>query len=61
MARYPQVKVHLYAKSERPGRKIGHVTVCGEASVPVREVAAASAAFLTTGTWPDGHPVHGPG
>lgn len=59
MARYPQAKVHLYAKPERRGRKIGHVTVCGEAPVPVREVAVACAVFLTTGTWPDGYPVHG--
>jgi 5-(carboxyamino)imidazole ribonucleotide synthase len=28
MARDPGVKVHLYGKSVRPGRKIGHVTVC---------------------------------
>lgn len=59
MARYPQAKVHLYAKPERPGRKIGHVTVCGEVSL--RGVAVASAAFLATGTWPDGYPVHGQG
>lgn len=61
MARYPQAKVHLYAKPERPGRKIGHVTVCGEASAAVREVAVACAVFLTNGTWPDGYPVHGQG
>jgi 5-(carboxyamino)imidazole ribonucleotide synthase len=59
MARYPQAKVHLYAKSERPGRKIGHVTVCGDELGPVREVAVASAAFLATGMWTDGYPVHG--
>ena len=58
MARYPQAKVHLYAKPERPRRKIGHVTVLGEAPVPARNVAVASAAFLATGAWPDGHPVH---
>jgi len=61
MARYPQAKAHLYAKSERPGRKLGHVTVCGEQRASVREVAVASAAFLATGSWPDGYPVHGPG
>jgi len=59
MARYPQAKLHLYAKLERPGRKIGHVTVFGDELVPVREVAVASAAFLATGAWPDGYPVHG--
>ncbi|MFN2536114.1 MAG: 5-(carboxyamino)imidazole ribonucleotide synthase [Pseudonocardiaceae bacterium] len=61
MARYPQAKLHLYAKSQRPGRKVGHITVSGEELVPVREVATASAAFLATGVWPDGYPVHGQG
>jgi 5-(carboxyamino)imidazole ribonucleotide synthase len=59
MARYPQAKVHLYAKPERPGRKIGHVTVCGAQLASVHGVAVASAAFLATGRWPDGYPVHG--
>ncbi|MGH3777404.1 MAG: 5-(carboxyamino)imidazole ribonucleotide synthase [Pseudonocardiaceae bacterium] len=59
MARYPEVKVHLYAKPERPRRKVGHVTVLGTQLAPVRETAVASAAFLATGHWPDGHPVHG--
>jgi 5-(carboxyamino)imidazole ribonucleotide synthase len=61
MARYPEAKVHLYAKPERPGRKIGHVTVLGAQLAPVREMAVASATFLALGTWPDGYPVHGPG
>lgn len=61
MARHPQVKVHLYAKPERPRRKIGHVTVLGEVPVWVRNVAIASAAFLASGSWPDGYPVHGQG
>jgi 5-(carboxyamino)imidazole ribonucleotide synthase len=61
MARYPQAKLHLYAKPQRPGRKIGHITVSGEELVPVREVATASATFLATGAWPDGYPVHGQG
>ena len=30
MARDPGVKVHLYGKEVRPGRKLGHVTVVGE-------------------------------
>ena len=29
MARDPGVKVHLYGKAVRPGRKVGHVTVLG--------------------------------
>ncbi|MGH3755056.1 MAG: 5-(carboxyamino)imidazole ribonucleotide synthase [Pseudonocardiaceae bacterium] len=61
MARYPEMKVHLYAKPERPRRKIGHVTVLGAQLAPVRAAAVASAAFLATGTWPDGYPGHGPG
>ncbi|HKS52354.1 MAG TPA: 5-(carboxyamino)imidazole ribonucleotide synthase [Pseudonocardiaceae bacterium] len=59
MARYPQAKVHLYAKPERPGRKIGHVTVSGDEPVGLREVAVTAAAFLATGAWTDGYPVHG--
>ncbi|WP_281964658.1 5-(carboxyamino)imidazole ribonucleotide synthase [Serinicoccus marinus] len=29
MARDPGLKIHLYGKGVRPGRKLGHVTVCG--------------------------------
>ena len=29
LARDPGVKVHLYGKGVRPGRKVGHVTVIG--------------------------------
>jgi 5-(carboxyamino)imidazole ribonucleotide synthase len=29
MARDPGLKVHLYGKAVRPGRKVGHVTVLG--------------------------------
>jgi 5-(carboxyamino)imidazole ribonucleotide synthase len=61
MARYPEVKVHLYAKPERPRRKIGHVTVLGAQLALLRATAAAAAAFLASGNWPDGYPVHGPG
>src|SRR5918997_1878356 len=60
MARYPEAKVHLYAKPERSRRKIGHVTVLGAQLAPVRATAQASATFLATGTWPDGYPVHEP-
>nr|MBA3907076.1 5-(carboxyamino)imidazole ribonucleotide synthase [Pseudonocardiales bacterium] len=28
-ARFPDVKVHLYGKAERPARKVGHVTALG--------------------------------
>jgi 5-(carboxyamino)imidazole ribonucleotide synthase len=30
LARDPEVKVHLYGKEVRPGRKVGHVTVLGD-------------------------------
>ena len=30
LARDPELKVHLYGKEVRPGRKVGHVTVLGE-------------------------------
>jgi len=29
LARDPGLKVHLYGKTVRPGRKVGHVTVVG--------------------------------
>ena len=46
----PAVKVHLYGKSVRPGRKIGHVTVVGDDMAEVRERAVRAAAWLRTGT-----------
>jgi 5-(carboxyamino)imidazole ribonucleotide synthase len=30
LARDPGLRVHLYGKQVRPGRKVGHVTVCGD-------------------------------
>jgi 5-(carboxyamino)imidazole ribonucleotide synthase len=52
-ARYPQARAHLYGKAERPGRKIGHVTVLGDDLDPVRNVAVNAARFLATGRWPE--------
>jgi len=40
------VKVHLYGKSIRPGRKLGHVTVCGGDLEQVRARAETAAAML---------------
>ena len=40
------VKVHLYAKDVRPGRKLGHVSVCGDDLTRTRERALAAAALL---------------
>ena len=42
----PQVGVHLYGKSPRPGRKLGHVTALGDDADEVRERARAAAAAL---------------
>src|SRR5699024_10276187 len=42
LRRYPEVKVHLYGKDVRPGRKLGHVTVTGDD--PERMLARARAA-----------------
>lgn len=46
MARDPGVKVHWYGKAVRPGRKLGHVTVCGNELHDVRERARHAAAYL---------------
>jgi len=40
--------VHLYGKVPRPGRKLGHVTVCGDDPADVRARAWAAAAALGT-------------
>nr|WP_155859597.1 5-(carboxyamino)imidazole ribonucleotide synthase [Cellulomonas sp. KRMCY2] len=40
------VRVHLYGKDIRPGRKLGHVTVCGDDLADVRARALAAAARL---------------
>jgi 5-(carboxyamino)imidazole ribonucleotide synthase len=45
--------VHLYGKETRPGRKLGHVTVCGDEGEVVRERAWAAALALGTPR-PDG-------
>ena len=45
-ARDPGLKMHLYGKGVRPGRKIGHVTVCGNDLADLRERAAHAADFL---------------
>jgi 5-(carboxyamino)imidazole ribonucleotide synthase len=58
-ARFRDVHVHYYGKAERPGRKIGHVTVLGEQMAEVRERAQLAAEWLSTGVWPDGYDVHG--
>jgi len=49
MAADPGVKLHLYGKSVRPGRKIGHVTALGDDMPGARERAVRAAAYLATG------------
>ena len=57
-ARFPDVKVHLYGKGFRPGRKLGHVNVVGSDLAELRRRARMAAAFLGDGRWPDGYDVH---
>jgi len=42
----PRVRVHLYGKVVRPGRKLGHVTVCGDDLDRIRAEAEAAVAAL---------------
>ncbi len=42
----PGAHVHLYGKTPRPGRKLGHVTVCGDDPATVRASAVRGAALL---------------
>ena len=49
MAADPGLKVHLYGKEVRPGRKIGHVTVLGENVDELRVRAGRAARYLATG------------
>ncbi len=46
MARDPLLKVHLYGKSVKPGRKVGHVTAFGDDLEDVRERARHAAAWF---------------
>jgi 5-(carboxyamino)imidazole ribonucleotide synthase len=50
MAHDPAVKVHMYGKEPRPGRKIGHVTALGADLADVRERARHAADYLRWGT-----------
>ena len=45
-ARDPALKVHLYGKQVRPGRKVGHVTAYGDDLDEVRERARHAAAWF---------------
>jgi 5-(carboxyamino)imidazole ribonucleotide synthase len=59
LARYRDAHVHYYGKQERPGRKIGHVTLLGQRLADVRERARLAAHWLSHGVWQDGYDIHG--
>jgi 5-(carboxyamino)imidazole ribonucleotide synthase len=52
MARWPDVKIHLYGKGFRPGRKVGHLTALGTDLAEVRARARAAADYLANGDPP---------
>ena len=59
--RMPDVKVHMYGKGERAGRKLGHVNVVGGAGedvTKVRERANRAAHWLSHAQWTDGWSAH---
>jgi 5-(carboxyamino)imidazole ribonucleotide synthase len=61
-ARMPDARVHLYGKTERPGRKVGHVNFLGANPTELatlRERAELAAHWLSHGQWTDGWDPHG--
>ena len=46
LARDPGIKVHVYGKDVKPGRKIGHVTAIGDDLENLRERARHAAGYL---------------
>ena len=42
----PNAHVHLYSKKPRPGRKLGHVTACGDSIDEARTTARTASAIL---------------
>jgi len=66
-ARMPDAKVHLYGKTERKDRKIGHVNILGARSgslgdpayvAAVREGAERAAHWMSHAEWTDGWDPH---
>ncbi len=53
-ARDPRVRVHLYGKPVRPGRKVGHVTAYGDNLDDVRERARHAADWFSGALGNDG-------
>ncbi|SFK66607.1 5-(carboxyamino)imidazole ribonucleotide synthase [Amycolatopsis sacchari] len=58
-ARFPEARVHLYGKGERPGRKLGHVNFVGQDMAELRTRATLSAHWLSHAEWLDGYDIHG--
>jgi 5-(carboxyamino)imidazole ribonucleotide synthase len=58
-ARFPEARVHLYGKGERPGRKLGHVNFVGSDQAELRSRATLAAHWLSHAEWPDGYDIHG--
>ena len=54
MAADPGIKVHLYGKAARPGRKVGHVTAVGDDLENLRDRAWRAASYLSRGVEHDG-------
>jgi 5-(carboxyamino)imidazole ribonucleotide synthase len=46
LARDPQLKIHMYGKDVKPGRKVGHVNTYGDDLAEVRERARHAADYL---------------
>ncbi len=46
LARDPALRMHVYGKGVRPGRKIGHVSVCGDDLDSLRARAAHATGYL---------------
>ncbi|MCF1765637.1 5-(carboxyamino)imidazole ribonucleotide synthase [Corynebacterium argentoratense] len=49
MKLYPDVKVHVYGKQARPGRKVGHVNLCGTDPDATLQRATEAAAIVVNG------------
>jgi 5-(carboxyamino)imidazole ribonucleotide synthase len=50
LAADPGLRVHLYGKAVRPGRKVGHVTALGGDIKALRDRARRAASYLSLGT-----------
>ncbi|HCA87506.1 MAG TPA: 5-(carboxyamino)imidazole ribonucleotide synthase [Streptomyces sp.] len=46
MARDPRLRIHMYGKDVKPGRKVGHVNTYGDDLADVRERARHAAGYL---------------